>query len=148
MVRGQVSICYFYNVFEFCFYINKREFLFMFQYFRFIEIGIKQCRSSGIDCKVYGLIIFGRLRFDEDDVVVNFSFFVLDREEEEEEKVNSLFVKKKKKVIIKEIQINVFCWGLNDKDQLGGFKGLKVSFVFIYKNCLEIILILGICSVE
>lgn len=148
MARGQASICHLNNVFEFCLYINKREFLFMFQYFRFIEIGIKQCRSSGIDCKVHGLTILGRLRSDEDDAAANFSFLASDREEEEEEKVNSSSVKKKKKATTKEIQTNVFCWGLNDKDQLGGPKGSKVSSVFIYKNCLETTLTSGICSAE
>ena len=102
----------------------------MFQYFRYIEIGIKQCRSSGIDCKVHGLTILGRLRSDEDDAAANFSFLASDREEEEDEKVVSSSLKKKKKSATKEIQTNVFCWGLNDKDQLGGPKGSKVSFLF------------------
>ena len=101
---------------------------FLFQYFRYIEIGIKQCRSSGIDCKVHGLTILGRLRSDEDDAAANFSFLASDREEEEDDKVVSSSLKKKKKSATKEIQTNVFCWGLNDKDQLGGPKGSKVSF--------------------
>lgn len=102
----------------------------VFQYFRYIEIGIKQCRSSGIDCKVHGLTILGRLRSDEDDAAANFSFLASDREEEEDEKVVSSSLKKKKKSATKEIQTNVFCWGLNDKDQLGGPKGSKVSFFY------------------
>ena len=34
----------------------------------------------------------------------------------------------KSKTIGKKVQ--VFCWGLNDKDQLGGLKGSKVSIFF------------------
>ncbi|XP_052719637.1 E3 ubiquitin-protein ligase HERC2-like [Crassostrea angulata] len=113
-------------------------------YFRFIEIGIKQCRSSGIDCKVHGLTILGRLRSDEDDAAANFSFLASDREEEEEEKVNSSSVKKKKKATTKEIQTNVFCWGLNDKDQLGGPKGPKIKLPTLNDNlsalrCVQIV---------
>nr|XP_034301897.1 E3 ubiquitin-protein ligase HERC2 isoform X1 [Crassostrea gigas] len=113
-------------------------------YFRFIEIGIKQCRSSGIDCKVHGLTILGRLRSDEDDAAANFSFLASDREEEEEEKVNSSSVKKKKKATTKEIQTNVFCWGLNDKDQLGGPKGSKIKLPTLNDNlsalrCVQIV---------
>ncbi|XP_061183765.1 E3 ubiquitin-protein ligase HERC2-like isoform X1 [Saccostrea echinata] len=113
-------------------------------YFRFIEIGIKQCRSSGIDCKVHGLTILGRLRSDEDDAAANFSFLASDREEEEEEKVNSASVKKKKKSTTKEIQTNVFCWGLNDKDQLGGPKGSKIKLPTLNDNlsalrCVQIV---------
>nr|XP_022328228.1 E3 ubiquitin-protein ligase HERC2-like isoform X2 [Crassostrea virginica] len=113
-------------------------------YFRFIEIGIKQCRSSGIDCKVHGLTILGRLRSDEDDAAANFSFLASDREEEEDEKVVSSSLKKKKKSATKEIQTNVFCWGLNDKDQLGGPKGSKIKLPTLNDNlsalrCVQIV---------
>lgn len=29
-------------------------------------------------------------------------------------------------------QVKVFCWGLNDKDQLGGMKGSKVSLLLLH----------------
>ena len=32
-------------------------------YYRFIELSIKECRSNGIDCKIHGLSIVGRNRF-------------------------------------------------------------------------------------
>ena len=101
---------------------------FLFQYFRYIEIAIKQCRSSGIDCKVHGLTVVGRLRADEDDTAASYSFLASDREDEDEEKTATITGKKKGKGGgCKEIQTHVFCWGLNDKDQLGGPKGSKVK---------------------
>ncbi|XP_064637694.1 E3 ubiquitin-protein ligase HERC2-like isoform X2 [Lineus longissimus] len=94
------------------------------EYYRFIEISIRQCKSSGIDCKIHGLSIQGRLRSDEDDMAANFIFLASDNEEEER---TQTFRKKSKPAGTKEIQTHVFVWGLNDKDQLGGPKGSKIK---------------------
>lgn len=105
---------------------------FPFQYFHFVEIGIKQCKSSGIDCKVHGLSIVGRLKSEEDDMAANFVFLASDNEEEEDQKSSaSQVITKKVKAGsgAKDIQTQVVVWGLNDKDQLGGPKGSKVSTV-------------------
>ncbi|XP_052077229.1 E3 ubiquitin-protein ligase HERC2-like isoform X2 [Mytilus californianus] len=100
----------------------------MNEYLRFIELQIKQCRSSGIDCKIHGMSIIGRLKTDEDDTAANFSFLASDREDDEEEKTTHTGTKKKSKIGAgKEIQTHVFVWGLNDKDQLGGPKGSKIK---------------------
>ena len=55
------------------------------QYHRYIEIAIKQCRSSGIDCKVHGLSIVGRIRAEDEDLAT-VPFLASDNEEEDEEK--------------------------------------------------------------
>ena len=102
----------------------------MFQCYHFIEISIKQCKSSGIDCKVHGLSIIGRLRSDEDDMAANFIFLASDNEEEEDQRSAASQVMTKKVKAgsgVKDIQTQVFVWGLNDKDQLGGPKGSKVG---------------------
>ena len=100
------------------------------QYYRYVEIAIKQCKSSGIDCKVHGLSVIGRLRADDDDTAASFSFLASDNEEEEERTVTPQTTQKKVKVTSsKEIQTHVFVWGLNDKDQLGGPKGSKVIHI-------------------
>lgn len=55
------------------------------QYHRYIEIAIKQCRSSGIDCKIHGLVLLGRVRAEEEDWAA-VPFLASDNEEEEDEK--------------------------------------------------------------
>lgn len=55
------------------------------QYHRYIEIAIKQCRSSGIDCKIHGLSIVGRIRAEDEDLAT-VPFLASDNEEEEDEK--------------------------------------------------------------
>ena len=55
------------------------------QFHRYIEIAIKQCRSSGIDCKIHGLAIVGRIRAEDEDLAT-VPFLASDNEEEEDEK--------------------------------------------------------------
>ncbi|XP_021378315.1 E3 ubiquitin-protein ligase HERC2-like isoform X2 [Mizuhopecten yessoensis] len=101
----------------------------MNDYFRFVEVSVKQCRSSGIDCKVHGLSVIGRLRADEDDMAASYTFLASDREDEDEDKTVTTPINKRRSKVTssKEIQTHVFCWGLNDKDQLGGPKGSKIK---------------------
>lgn len=91
---------------------------------------MKQCKSSGIDCKVHGLCILGQQRSDEDGAALCMSFLASDNEEEEEEDPSissqSSLQKKCKPMATRDVQTHVFVWGLNDKDQLGGPKGSKV----------------------
>ena len=65
-------------------YIFLIKFAFYFQYYHYIEIAIKQCKGSGIDCKVHGLSVVGRLRSDDDEGTASFTFVASDNEEEEE----------------------------------------------------------------
>lgn len=111
------------------------------QYYRFIEIAIKQCRSSGIDCKVHGLSIVGRRKADEDDTAANFAFLASDDEEEDRSSSLQTCRKKTRSSGYREIQTHVLVWGLNDKDQLGGPKGSKVNFFFFsfFLNLLPLI---------
>ncbi|XP_030881180.1 E3 ubiquitin-protein ligase HERC2 [Leptonychotes weddellii] len=99
------------------------------EYHRYIEIAIKQCRSSGIDCKIHGLILLGRIRAEEEDLAA-VPFLASDNEEEEDEKGNSGSLIRKKTAGLESaatIRTKVFVWGLNDKDQLGGLKGSKIK---------------------
>ena len=53
------------------------------QYVKYIEIGIKECKSGGIDCRVHGLAITGKY-FDEfGDASSSVSFLASDNEETE-----------------------------------------------------------------
>ncbi|XP_023810269.2 E3 ubiquitin-protein ligase HERC2 isoform X5 [Oryzias latipes] len=99
------------------------------EFHRYIEIAIKQCRSSGIDCKIHGLNIVGRIRADEEDLAT-VPFLASDNEEEDDEKTAAGSLARKKSSGLESaasIRTKVFVWGLNDKDQLGGLKGSKIK---------------------
>ena len=63
-----------------------------FQYYKFIEIHVKSCKSNGIDCKVHGLSVIGRIKSDDQDVGLNYVFLASDDEE-----VEYFNIKEKKK---------------------------------------------------
>ena len=108
------------------------------QYYSLIEIAIRQCRSSGIDCKIHGLAIRGRMRSEDDNdglLAVNASSYLASDGEDdavaavEDQLVKNDDVRLRQSAAARgprEILTNVFVWGLNDKDQLGGPKGSKV----------------------
>nr|XP_057930110.1 E3 ubiquitin-protein ligase HERC2 isoform X4 [Doryrhamphus excisus] len=99
------------------------------EYHRYIEIAIKQCRSSGIDCKIHGLGIVGRIRAEDEDLAT-VPFLASDNEEEEDDKAATGSLSRKKSSGLESaatIRTKVFVWGLNDKDQLGGLKGSKIK---------------------
>ncbi|XP_033632375.1 E3 ubiquitin-protein ligase HERC2-like [Asterias rubens] len=101
----------------------------MTEHHRLIEISIKQCKSSGIDCKVHGLSIVGRLCPDEDDIAASFSFLASENEDEDDRSNARALARHRSAEGIngRDIQTKVFVWGLNDKDQLGGPKGSKIK---------------------
>uniref|UniRef100_A0A8D3BZ47 HECT-type E3 ubiquitin transferase n=1 Tax=Scophthalmus maximus TaxID=52904 RepID=A0A8D3BZ47_SCOMX len=99
------------------------------EYHRYVEIAIKQCRSSGIDCKIHGLGIVGRIRAEDEDLAT-VPFLASDNEEEDDDKTASGSLTRKKSSGLESaatIRTKVFVWGLNDKDQLGGLKGSKIK---------------------
>ncbi|XP_017159836.1 E3 ubiquitin-protein ligase HERC2 isoform X1 [Poecilia reticulata] len=99
------------------------------EFHRYIEIAIKQCRSSGIDCKIHGLRMVGRIRAEDEDLAT-VPFLASDNEEEEDEKTTTGSLARKKSPGLESaatIRTKVFVWGLNDKDQLGGLKGSKIK---------------------
>ncbi|KAJ8028688.1 E3 ubiquitin-protein ligase HERC2 [Holothuria leucospilota] len=101
----------------------------MHEYFRFIELNIKKCKSSGIDCKVHGLSVVGRLRPNDEEMAASISFLASESEEDDERlrARSQLTGRTGPGVGGREIQTKVFVWGLNDKDQLGGPKGSKIK---------------------
>lgn len=103
------------------------------QHYPFVEIAVKQCRSCGIDCRIHGLSITGRYGpplggVDDDDVDggdVAALFLASDTEDarDDERYTGTL------RPVRRELRTNVFVWGLNDKEQLGGPKGSKVRYL-------------------
>ncbi|MGH0166749.1 UNVERIFIED_CONTAM: hypothetical protein FKN15_006610 [Acipenser sinensis] len=99
------------------------------KYHRYIEVAIKQCRSSGIDCKIHSLGIVGRFRAEDEDLAT-VPFLASDNEEEDDDKTTTGSLVRKKSAGLEcaaTIRTKVFVWGLNDKDQLGGLKGSKIK---------------------
>ncbi|XP_077153037.1 E3 ubiquitin-protein ligase HERC2 isoform X1 [Ranitomeya variabilis] len=99
------------------------------EYHRYIEIAIKQCRSSGIDCKIHELSVIGQIRAEDEDLAT-VPFLASDNEEEDDDKATTgSFIRKKAAALesAATIRTKVFVWGLNDKDQLGGLKGSKIK---------------------
>ena len=79
----------------------------------------------------------GRLRPDDDDLAASYCFLASDNEEDEDDDVQSnvrpvVRHHRSGEGSGREIQTKVFVWGLNDKDQLGGPKGSKVSFDHLF----------------
>jgi len=117
-----------------------------------IEIAVRQCRSSGIDCKVHGLSVRGRLRSDADDgdgdeLVVNPSAYLASDGEDDSVAVvdtdhstknNNNNARARQSAAARggprDVLTNVLVWGLNDKDQLGGPKGSKVHAFLSFRR--------------
>ena len=113
------------------------------EYFRYVEIAVKQCRNGGIDCKVHGLQVVGRRRgggdLDEDEAYSSsISFLASDSEECEGHAAGAPAHSSRARGAggpaaaagdcKRDAQATkVFVWGLNDKDQLGGLKGSKIK---------------------
>ncbi len=99
------------------------------QHYSYVEIAVKQCRSSGIDCRIHGLSITGQYgplvggAEGEGSSDVAASFLASDTEDcRDDERYTSTL-----RPVRRELRTNVFVWGLNDKEQLGGPKGSKVG---------------------
>lgn len=121
------------------------------EYYRFLEINILQCRNGGIDCRVHGLTIAGRLRTDCDALFSAFWFLASDGEDiddidDGEQCVNTSTAPHGRRLsgietsgssqLRRDNPVKVFVWGLNDKDQLGGLRGSKVK-IPIYSDMIS-----------
>ena len=84
-----------------------------------MEIHITGCRNGGIDCRVRGLTLVGRIAMTEEEQAAKFPFLTTVAEGEEEE-----FAKRQQQRNSfggedYSHHFRVFIWGLNDKGQLG-----------------------------
>ena len=87
------------------------------QYFPIVEISIRACKNGGIDTKVHGIAVIGRVDMNEDEVAANFSFLAMD---ESSSKDSGLVRKHRSKTEgALDTHNKVFVWGLNDRGQLG-----------------------------
>ena len=87
------------------------------QYYSIVEISIRACKSGGIDTKVHGVSLIGRVDMNEDEVAANFSFLTVEDVPKESGLIRS---QRKKAESAQDSHANkVFVWGLNDRTQLG-----------------------------
>ena len=87
------------------------------QYHKVIEIHIRACKGSGIDVRIRGIRVVGRLGLNEDELAASFSFLTLDAEEDHSKhKHFGSFAPGRRDY---ELPNKVYGWGLNDKGQLG-----------------------------
>lgn len=96
------------------------------EHIKFIDISIKQCKSGGIDCRIHGLTIMGKVVDEYGDPASSISFLASDNEDIEDD-ITDMSRKSLTSTINFDGEPKVLVWGLNDKDQLGGLKGSKVK---------------------
>lgn len=103
-----------------------------------VEISIKACKSGGIDTKVHGINVLGRVDTTKKDVTGNFSFLTV--EDSFNDEANNLCHKRRNTASAVTNGSKVFVWGLNDMHQLGNdLTDRKVcanNFVCITDSCL------------
>ena len=100
-------------------------------YYKWIEISVKQCRNNGIHCRIHRLNIIGRYKpNDLDLMLINAGILACEYDnvstplsylEDDIPKPST------SSVVLNEPPCTVMVWGLNDKEQLGGLKGSKVK---------------------
>lgn len=101
-------------------------------YYKWIEISVKQCRNNGIQCRIHRLNVIGRYKpNDLDLMLINAGILACEYDtvaspiasylEDDIPKPST------SSVILNEPPCTVMVWGLNDKEQLGGLKGSKVK---------------------
>uniref|UniRef100_A0A182QWD0 HECT-type E3 ubiquitin transferase n=1 Tax=Anopheles farauti TaxID=69004 RepID=A0A182QWD0_9DIPT len=99
------------------------------QYYRWIEIRIKQCRNNGIQCRVHGLSIVGKRRQTDVEMMLQAAGFLASENEtiaEPSYSTSSNYADEPGS-LNDDVSSKVLVWGLNDKEQLGGLKGSKVK---------------------
>ena len=99
------------------------------EYYPCIEIAIKQCRNGGIDCRIHELQIVGRKKLFENQLATSVSFLASDWEVVQEQMAAQ-------RAGDAHQSSAIYVWGLNDKDQLGGFKGSKIKLP-VYSEVLS-----------
>ena len=95
------------------------------QHYPIVEIAIRSCKSGGIDTKVHGVSVLGRVDMNEDEVAANFSFLTFNDAVPETGIVRRQH--RKRMDTLDSHGNKVFVWGLNDRTQLGsGISETKV----------------------
>jgi E3 ubiquitin-protein ligase HERC2 len=97
----------------------------MSDYYAVIELSIRACKSGGIDTKVHGLDILGRVDMSDEEMAASFSFLTVDDMTSSTDQTStsnsSTSINKRSTTPLYSDShgSKVFVWGLNDVSQLG-----------------------------
>lgn len=81
-------------------------------------MSIRACKSGGIDTKVHGVSVLGRVDMTDKEVAANFSFLTVDDALDDD--TNNVYSRRRLDLLSTDTHGNkVFVWGLNDMRQLG-----------------------------
>ena len=97
------------------------------QYYKWIEILIKQCRNNGIQCRVHNINIIGKRKHTDLDITLQNAEFLASDNTDAIEPSFSTSSNYSEDLGACENICKVLVWGLNDKEQLGGLKGSKIK---------------------
>ncbi len=96
-------------------------------------MNIRSCKSGGIDTKIHGISVIGRVDMNEEEVAANFSFLTM---EEVEGKGEVGLIRSQRKMaegsLIDGHSNEVFVWGLNDRHQLGNAQSDTKVYTYIH----------------
>lgn len=106
------------------------------QYFPIMDLSVRSCKSGGIDTKIHGISVIGRVDMNEEEAAANFSFLSV---EDMDGKDGGLIRKQRKMAegsLMDSVSCKVFVWGLNDRQQLGSSQSdSKVGVVWTASGC-------------
>jgi E3 ubiquitin-protein ligase HERC2 len=89
----------------------------MTEYYPLVMLQIRACKSGGIDTRVRGVSVIGRVDMNEDEIAATFSFLTV---EDVARDTGLVRQRRKKDLDAADVHTNkAFVWGLNDRAQLG-----------------------------
>lgn len=124
---------------QFLLIVSCHDFVVLFKVFGVLEIRITGIHGGGNACKIQHLSLSGHKKVKDYDEQIMAMFLV------ENDEYASAFKQRKQEgetpwnACETTREVKVFVWGLNDKDQLGGFKGSKVMWSFELVSSISIL---------
>jgi E3 ubiquitin-protein ligase HERC2 len=93
------------------------------EYFRFIEIHVTSCKNGGIDTRIRGLRIIGRMGMSDEEQAAKFPFLTTITKDEEEASKRRQMARLGFAIEDLDSFNKVYIWGLNDRGQLASELG-------------------------
>ena len=107
------------------------------EYFRFIEIHVTSCKNGGIDTRIRGLRIIGRMGMSDEEQAAKFPFLTTITKDEEEASKRRQMARLGFAIEDLDSFNKVYIWGLNDRGQLASELGDYMVSTFL--SCLSLV---------